>query len=132
MTRGTKKEHLARAVLESICYQSLDVLSAMEADSNIKIKSLRVDGGATANNFIMQFQSDLLGIPVERPIIKETTALGSAYLSGLATGYWESLAEIKTSRKIEKLFYPEIDQSTKKSYIKKWRAAVKATRLFSK
>lgn len=132
LTRGTKKEHLARAVLESICYQSLDVLSAMEADSNIKIKSLRVDGGATANNFIMQFQSDLLGIPVERPIIKETTALGSAYLSGLATGYWESLAEIKTSRKIEKLFYPEIDQSTKKSYIKKWRAAVKATRLFSK
>lgn len=132
LTRGTKKEHLARAVLESICYQSLDVLSAMEADSNIKIKSLRVDGGATANNFIMQFQSDLLGIPVERPIIKETTALGAAYLSGLATGYWESLAEIKTSRKIEKLFYPEIDQSTKKSYIKKWRAAVKATRLFSK
>jgi len=132
LTRGTKKEHLARAVLESICYQSLDVLSAMEADSNIKIKSLRVDGGATANNFIMQFQSDLLGIPVERPIIKETTALGAAYLSGLATGYWESLAEIKTSRKIEKLFYPEIDQSTKKSYIKKWRTAVKATRLFSK
>ncbi|RDV22224.1 glycerol kinase, partial [Parageobacillus toebii] len=94
LTRGTTKEHFIRATLESLAYQTKDVLAAMEADSGIALKTLRVDGGAVKNNFLMQFQSDMLGVPVERPVINETTALGAAYLAGLAVGYWKDRKEI--------------------------------------
>lgn len=94
LTRGTEKEHLIRATLESLAYQTKDVLDAMEADSGIKLKTLRADGGAVANNLLMQFQSGLLGVPVERPVIQETTALGAAYLAGLAVGFWKDKEEI--------------------------------------
>src|SRR5699024_5197187 len=89
LTRGTEKEHFVRATLESLAYQTKDVLDAMEADSDISLKKLRVDGGAIANNFLMQFQSDILDVPVECPEINETTALGAAYLAGLAVGFWK-------------------------------------------
>jgi glycerol kinase len=94
LTRGTTKEHFVRATLESLAYQTKDVLSAMEADSGIKLKTLRVDGGAVNNNFLMNFQSSILNVPVERPTVNETTALGAAYLAGLAVGFWESKEEI--------------------------------------
>src|SRR5699024_6208341 len=94
LTRGTTKEHFIRATLESLAYQTKDVLDVMIQDSEIDLKALRVDGGAVKNNFLMQFQSDMLGVPVERPVIQETTALGAAYLAGLAVGYWDGLHEI--------------------------------------
>src|SRR5699024_5819988 len=90
LTRGTGREHLVRATLESIAYQTKDVLNAMIADSDIDLRTLRVDGGAVKNDFLMQFQSDMLNVPVERPVVQETTALGAAYLAGLAVGFWES------------------------------------------
>lgn len=130
LTRGTKKEHVARAVLEAICYQSMDVLRAMEDDTQIPIKLLKVDGGATINNFLMQFQSDILDVEVERPVIQETTALGAAYLAGLATDFWKSKDEIKSSWKLEKQFSPKMDQEKRQKYIKGWHTAVQATRLF--
>lgn len=102
LTRGTRKEHFVRATLESLAYQTKDVLNAMIADSDIDLKSLRVDGGAVRNDFLMQFQSDMLGVPVERPVVQETTALGAAYLAGLAVGFWESKEEIAKQWKNEK------------------------------
>ena len=102
LTRGTEKEHFIRATLESLCYQTRDVLEAMEKDSDIEVNNLRVDGGAVKNNFIMQFQSDLLNVGVERPEINETTALGAAYLAGLAVGFWDSKDEIANRWKLEK------------------------------
>ena len=93
ITRGTKKSHIVRATLDSMAYQMKDVLSAMEADSGIKLASLKVDGGAVANNMLMQFQADILGVPVDRPQVIETTALGAAYLAGLAVGVWKSKEE---------------------------------------
>ena len=102
LTRGTEKEHFIRATLESLCYQTRDVLEAMEKDSDITVNNLRVDGGAVKNNFIMQFQSDLLNVSVERPEINETTALGAAYLAGLAVGFWDSKDEIANRWKLEK------------------------------
>ncbi|MFP4177949.1 MAG: glycerol kinase GlpK, partial [Acholeplasmataceae bacterium] len=106
LTRGTKKEHFARAVLEAICYQSMDVLRAIEEDTGLPIKSFKVDGGATTNQFLMQFQSDILDLEVERPSILETTALGAAYLAGLSTGYWRSKDELKKIWKLQKRFIP--------------------------
>lgn len=130
LTRGTGKEHFARAVLEAICYQSMDVLRAMEDDTKIPIKLLKVDGGATVNNFLMQFQSDIMNLEVERPVIQETTALGAAYLAGLATDYWKSKDEIKSSWKLEKQFSPLMDEKKRQNNIKGWHTAVKATRFF--
>lgn len=130
LTRGTGKEHVARAVLEAICYQSMDVLRAMEDDTKIPIKLLKVDGGATVNNFLMQFQSDILNLEVERPVIQETTALGAAYLAGLATNYWKSKEEIKTSWKLERQFSPKMNEEKRQNNIKGWHTAVKATRFF--
>ncbi|MFH1693203.1 MAG: glycerol kinase GlpK [Bacillota bacterium] len=130
LTRGTSKEHIARAVLEAICYQSMDVLRAMEEDTKIPIKSFKVDGGATVNNFLMQFQSDILNLEIERPVIQETTALGAAYLAGLATGYWESKDEIRTTWKRQKLFSPKMDSQLRQRNIKGWKTAVAATRQF--
>ena len=130
LTRGTTKEHIARAILEAICYQSMDVLRAMEEDTKLPIQSFKVDGGATCNNFLMQFQSDILKLDVERPVIMETTALGAAYLAGLSTGYWNSIDEIKSSWKLQKLFTPKMDSTTRNRNIKGWKIAVAATRQF--
>ncbi|WP_163578881.1 glycerol kinase GlpK [Gracilibacillus saliphilus] len=130
LTRGTTKEHFIRATLESIAYQTKDVLGAMIEDSNIEVKSLRVDGGAVANNFLMQFQSDLLDVPVERPEVIETTALGAAYLAGLAVGYWESRDNISSQWKVDKQFNSEMDSQTRDDLYKGWKKAVETTRLF--
>lgn len=130
LTRGTKKEHLVRATLESLAYQTRDVLGAMEADAGIRLKKLRVDGGATANNFLMQFQSDILGVPVERPVVLETTALGTAYLAGLAVGFWTNIQEIAKNWRVDRNFEPEMDHNTREMLYNKWMKAVEAARVF--
>jgi glycerol kinase len=127
LTRGTEKEHFIRATLESLAYQTKDVLSAMEADSGIELKTLRVDGGAVKNNFLMQFQSDILGVPVERPIINETTALGAAYLAGLAVGFWESREEIAAKWQMEKRFEVQMQDEKRSKLYSGWKKAVEAT-----
>jgi glycerol kinase len=130
LTRGTKKEHFIRATLEALAYQTKDVLMAMEADSGIALKSLRVDGGAVANNFLMQFQSDLLNVPVERPLVKETTALGAAYLAGLAVGFWKSQEEITAQWKTNGDFTANMSEEERQSLYKGWKKAVNATMAF--
>ncbi|MDX9690963.1 MAG: glycerol kinase GlpK [Acholeplasmataceae bacterium] len=130
ITRGTSKSHFARAVLESICYQSMDVLRAMEEDTHIPIQSFKVDGGATINHFLMQFQADILNLQVERPLILETTALGAAYLAGLSTGFWKDIDEIRNAWKREALFVPKMDEVKRKKYIRGWKIAVDAARAF--
>ena len=130
VTRGTTKEHFIRATLESLAYQTKDVLCAMEADSGIELKTLRVDGGAVKNNFLMQFQSDMLNVPVERPVINETTALGAAYLAGLAVGYWESQEEIKTQWHMDKSFTPAMEAETSEELYAGWKKAIEATKAF--
>jgi glycerol kinase len=130
LTRGTKKEHFIRATLEALAYQTKDVLMAMEADSGIALKSLRVDGGAVANNFLMQFQSDLLNVPVERPLVKETTALGAAYLAGLAVGFWESQEEITAQWRTNGDFTANMSEEERQSLYKGWKKAVNATMAF--
>jgi len=124
LTRGTNKRHLVRAALESIAYQTREVLEAMEKDSGIQIKSLRVDGGAVQNNFLMQFQSDILGIPVERPVVADTTALGAAYLAGLASGFWKSTSEISQKWSREQLFQPSMEEEKKEDLYRGWKKAV--------
>ncbi len=125
LTRGSNASHIARAALESIAYQTMDVLKAMEADSGISIKELRVDGGATANNLIMQFQSDILNTKVLRPTVTETTALGAAYLAGLAVGYWKSIDDIQQQWQVDKTFTPDMKDQTRNDLIKGWDKAVK-------
>ncbi|HMR86875.1 MAG TPA: glycerol kinase GlpK [Saprospiraceae bacterium] len=127
ISRGTTKAHIARAALESIAYQTVDVLKAMEADAGISIKELRVDGGATVNDFLMQFQSDVLNCNVVRPEITETTALGAAYLAGLAVGYWDSIDDIKNQWSIEKTFSPDISNDNRDSLYIGWLKAVNAS-----
>jgi len=109
ITRGTTREHIVRAVLESIAYQTRDVVEVMEKDSDIKVETLRVDGGAVVNNFLMQFQADILGVPVERPVVNETTALGAAYLAGLAVGYWKDQEEIASLWQLDRRFEPSMN-----------------------
>ncbi|WCN38346.1 glycerol kinase GlpK [Aneurinibacillus uraniidurans] len=130
LTRGTSKEHFIRAVLESLAYQTKDVLMAMEADSGISLKTLRVDGGAVKNNFLMQFQSDMLSVPVERPDVNETTALGAAYLAGLAVGYWQDTAEISEQWNREHCFTPEMAEATRDRLYEGWKKAVRAALAF--
>lgn len=130
LTRGTEKEHLVRATLESLAYQTKDVLDAMTADSGIELKSLRVDGGAVKNNFLMQFQSDILGVPVDRPVVQETTALGAAYLAGLAVGYWNSKEEIVKQWKIDRTFTSSISDEKRQKLYDGWKKAVEATRVY--
>jgi glycerol kinase len=130
LTRGTKKEHFIRATLESLAYQTRDVLSAMEADSGITLKTLRVDGGAVKNNFLMQFQSDVLDVPVERPRVNETTALGAAYLAGLAVGYWKDCDEIAQQWNMEKSFEPNMEEEKREELYSGWKKAVHATMAF--
>ncbi len=127
ISRGTSRAHIARAALESIAYQTSDVLNAMEADSGINIQELRVDGGATVNNFLMQFQSDILDCKVIRPLITETTALGAAYLAGLAVGYWDNIDDIKNQWSVEKTFTPSIDSTTRANLVDGWVKAVNAS-----
>lgn len=130
LTRGTTKEHFVRATLESLAYQTRDVLGAMEADAGIELKTLRVDGGAVKNDFLMEFQSDLLQAAVERPTINETTALGAAYLAGLAVGYWKDQDEIARQWAIEKTFSPTMEKSKSECLYAGWKKAVKAARAF--
>ncbi|MGD7010110.1 glycerol kinase GlpK [Metabacillus sp. 84] len=130
LTRGTEKEHFVRATLESLAYQSRDVLEAMEADSGISLKTLRVDGGAVKNNFLMEFQSNLLGVPVERPVINETTALGSAYLAGLAVGFWKDQSEITDRWAIDRTFEPDMEDKEREELYEGWKKAVNAARAF--
>jgi glycerol kinase len=130
LTRGTTKEHFIRATLESLAYQTRDVLTSMEADSGIKLKALRVDGGAVANNFLMQFQSDILNVHVDRPVIKETTALGAAYLAGLAVGFWGSQEEIAGQWKMEEKFTPKMAEEDRGNLYKGWKKAVNAAMAF--
>ena len=130
MTRGTTNAHLARAALESIAYQTREVLKAMEADSHIQIAELRVDGGATVNNLLLQFQADILAARVVRPEVTEVTAIGAAYLAGLATGYWSSLADIQQQWQIERSFEPEVSFESE-DLIKGWNRAVKAAKAWA-
>lgn len=130
VTRGTTKEHFIRATLESLAYQTKDVLCAMEADSGIELKTLRVDGGAVKNNFLMKFQSDILAVPVERPVINETTALGAAYLAGLAVGYWKNQDEIKEQWHMDKRFEPTMEAATSEELYAGWKKAIEATKAF--
>jgi len=125
ITRGTSQEHIARAALESVAYQSRDIIDAMASDANVELKSLRVDGGATANNFLMQFQSDLLGIPLEKPVITEMTGLGAAYLAGLEVGFWKDMEQIGRQRKIEKVFEPKMSDDQRNYLYEGWKRAVK-------
>lgn len=130
LTRGTQKEHFIRAILESMAYQTKDVLAAMEADSGIKLKSLRVDGGAVANNFLMQFQSDILGVPVDRPKVNETTALGAAYLAGLAIGFWKDKHDIINNWQTDRTFAVQMPQDQMYTLYEGWKMAVKAAMAF--
>ena len=124
LTRGSNKNHIIRAALESIAYQSKDLINAMKEDSGIEINSLKVDGGATANNFLMQFQSDILNTKVLRPEIIETTALGAAYLAGLAVGFWKNKEEIKKNWRLNKEFTPDLSENLREKYYKCWKKAV--------
>lgn len=124
ITRGTNRNHIIRASLEAICYQSRDVLEAMEEDSGISLKTLKVDGGAVENNFLMNFQADILGVPVHRPKTIETTALGAAYLAGLAVGYWESKDEIKKRWSVDRVFSPSMEEDEKEKLYRGWRKAI--------
>ncbi len=130
LTRGTSKEHFIRATLESLAYQTKDVLDAMEQDAEMKVETLRVDGGAVNNEFLMQFQSDLLELEVELANLNESTALGAAYLAGLATGYWSDLEEIKKMRSSKKTYSPKMDREKRDALYSGWQKAVAATRLF--
>ncbi len=127
ITRGTSAAHIARAALESIAFQSYDLLKAMEADAGIPIAELRVDGGATHNNMLMQFQSDILDTKVVRPTMVETTALGAAYLAGLAVGFWKDVDELSTKWQVDKIFTPNINIEQRAENIKGWARAINAT-----
>lgn len=127
LTRGCGRNHLVRATLDSLCYQTWEVLRAMEADSGIDLASLRVDGGASANNYILQTQADLIHAPVVRPKCVETTAMGAAYLAGLAVGYWGSTAEVEKNWDIDREFLPELPEADRQSRLKGWQKAVRCS-----
>lgn len=129
ITRGTNKAHIVRAALEAIAYQSADLAGAMRRDSGLKINALRVDGGASANNFLMQFQADILGIDIERPLNMESTALGAAYLAGLRCGVWGGIDELIKQRRTERTFMPTMEKSERERLLSSWATAVKKARL---
>lgn len=128
LTRGAGRNHIIRAALESIAYQTLDVLEAMQADSGVCIRELKVDGGASANNLLMQFQADIAGITVRRPMIRETTALGAAYLAGLAVGVWSGLDDVKGQWTLDQLYEPAMDPAARAALAKGWHKAVQRAR----
>jgi len=124
LTRGSGRAEIVRATLESVAYQSREVLDAMVADSGVQLQSLRVDGGMVPNNFLMQFQADILDVPVERPVVAETTALGAAYLAGLAVGYWQDTDEVKQNWALDRTFEPGMDEPTREKLYRGWKRAV--------
>ena len=124
LTRGAGRNHIIRASLEAIAYQTGDVLQAMEEDTGIRLRELRVDGGASANNFLMQFQADIVGRTIRRPMIRETTALGAAYLAGLATGVWSSLDDIRAQWTLDKLYEPAMPEEQRQRLQAGWQKAV--------
>ncbi len=130
LTRGSSRSHLIRATLESVAFQTKDVLTVMEKDSGIQLKTLRVDGGMVRNNFLMQFQSDMLGVNVERPVVQETTALGAAYLAGLAVGYWKDEADIARNWQLDVVFSPGMPHEESDKLYHGWQKAVEAARVF--
>ena len=132
LTRGANRAHLVRATLESIAYQVKDVLNAMQEDSGLKLKGLKVDGGASSNNFLMQFQSDILDVNINRPKVVETTALGAAYLAGLAVGFYKDKEEIKSSWIIDKEFTPNMSDDKRNLLYKGWKKAVSRSLLWAK
>ena len=125
ITRGVNKNHIIRATMESLAYQVNDILVAMQADSGIQMAALNVDGGASANNLLMQMQADISGAPVQRPTCVETTAMGAAYLAGLAVGYWASKEDVVHNRAIDRVFHPEISEEERAEKVKGWNKAVK-------
>jgi glycerol kinase len=130
LSRGTTKEHFIRASVESMAYQTRDVLAAMEADAGIRLKELRADGGAIANEFLGQFQSDILNVPVLRPKVAETTALGAAFLAGLATGFWPSREDIARQWAVDHRFEPVMPEARREALYAGWKQAVEATMAF--
>jgi glycerol kinase len=128
VTRGTTKAHIARAALESIGYQVADLVDAMRADSPGHTEELRVDGGASRNDLLMQVQADLLGVPVVRPRVTETTALGAAYLAGLAVGFWKSAADLDDQWRVDRRFEPQIRESDRVARRQRWRDAVERSK----
>ena len=128
LTRGANRNHIIRAALEGIAYQTYDILRAMEEDTGSRMKSLKVDGGASANNFLMQFQSDILDTQIRRPCVRETTALGAAYLAGLATGLWESLDEIRNAWTLDRAFTPEMEENERNTLLQGWYKAVERSK----
>ncbi|HRB40270.1 MAG TPA: glycerol kinase GlpK, partial [Bacteroidia bacterium] len=131
ITRGTTDAHIARAAIESIAFQSMDLMKSMQADAGLPIKEVRVDGGATVNNQLMQFQSDILGTDVIRPQVTETTALGAAYLAGLAVGFWKSIDELQQYWQKDKIFSPSMKKETVDDLQKNWKRAVKAAQAWA-
>ena len=117
LTRGTSRAHLARAALEAIAYQTYDVLMAMQGDSGITLQTLNADGGACVNDFLMQFQTDILGVPVERPANTESTAIGAAYLAGLGSGFWKNQEELTNMRQVDRKFEPSINDEKRALYL---------------
>ena len=130
LTRGTSRNHIIRAALESIAFQSKDVIDAMMADTGLEINEIKVDGGASVSDIIMQFQSDITGKRLRRPIVRETTALGAAYLAGLAVGFWKSLDEVRDHWTIDRVYEPEMDEETRRRVLRGWDAAVKCARIW--
>jgi glycerol kinase len=128
LTRGTTKAHIARAALEGIAFQVADLLTAMRADAGIPLTELRVDGGASRNDLLMQIQADLLGVPVVRPKVSETTALGAAYLAGLATGFWASTAETATQWQVDQRYEPKMSRDQANALQRQWQRAVERSK----
>jgi glycerol kinase len=127
LTRGANKYHVIRATLEALAYQSNDVLCAMTEDSGIRLASLKIDGGACANNFLMQFQADISDVPVHRPVTIETTSLGAAYLAGLAVGYWKNKEDVLENWQISRSFEPEMTKAIRENLLIGWHKAVKTS-----
>ena len=124
LTRGVNRAHIIRATLESIAYQTCDVLTSMQEDAGVKLSALRVDGGACANDFLMQFQADMIGVTVQRPVCVETTAMGAAYLAGLAVGYWRSREDVVQNWAVDKAFTPARTGKTRQEKLAGWKKAV--------
>jgi glycerol kinase len=128
LTRNTKAAHVARAAVESMAYQTRDVLDAMQRDASVALAHLKVDGGAAANNALLQFQADLLGVPVRRPVVAETTALGAAYLAGLAVGYWKDAADVGRNWALDREFTPGMTAAERDQRYRRWQKAVERSR----
>ena len=128
VTRGTQKEHFIRAALEAIDYQVADLVQAMQRDADVKLTSINVDGGASANNFLMQFQADILNATVVRPKVTETTALGACYLAGLTCGYWNGIDDIKNNVAVDREFVPDMDEKRRQTLLDGWAHAVRQAR----